>query len=444
MSCRVTYSNSNPGAVQSVLKPHKIFYGWWLVAASVLIAIYMAAVIFYGFTAFFQPMADDLGWSYTRISLGASLRGLEEGLLAPLFGVLIDRWGPRRLIFAGAILLALGMLLLSRCTTLLSFYIAFVFIAFGSSGCSLTALLTTVANWFKRRIGLASGIATCGFGLSGIMIPVIVRLIDAYQWRTAMAILAVGALAVILPLSLLFRHKPEQYGYLPDGDLPQSNYEDLQRKTVEDAVSPIEETTYGIKEALKSRVFWHIALAFICFQLIIGAVITHVMPYLGNIGISRSTASMVAMAIPLGSVAGRLGMGWIADRIDRRKVAAVGFIMMCMGLVCFEYIAQMGTWLLIPFLLLFCIGYGGNNTMRIALLRGTFGRGNFGSILGFLMGISVLGSVLGPPMAGWVFDTYGNYQNVWLVVAGFAFASMLFIRTMPGQVGSSTQSSSQR
>ena len=101
---------------QSGLKPHKIFYGWWLVGASVLVGMYMAAVIFYGFTAFIEPMAEELGWSYTKISLGASLRGLEGGLLAPIFGILIDRWGPRRLIFLGAILLSLGLFLLSRTT----------------------------------------------------------------------------------------------------------------------------------------------------------------------------------------------------------------------------------------------------------------------------------------------------------------------------------------
>ena len=214
------------------LKPHKVFYGWWVVAASVGIAVYIAAVVFYGFTAFFQPMADDLGWSYTEISLGASLRGLESGLMAPVVGMLIDRWGPRRVIFMGAILLSLGMFLLSRSTTLLSFYTAFAFIALGTSGCSMTALVTTVANWFKRNIGLASGIATCGFGLSGIMVPVIVKLIDAYEWRSAMAILALGALLIVAPLSLLFRHKPEQYGYLPDGDSPASIGEKLSKKAV--------------------------------------------------------------------------------------------------------------------------------------------------------------------------------------------------------------------
>jgi sugar phosphate permease len=416
------------------LKPHKIFYGWWVVAASVAIAIYMAAVVFYGFTAFFQPMADDLGWSYTKISLGASLRGLESGILAPVVGMLIDRWGPRRIVFSGVILLALGMFLLSRCTTLLGFYTGFAFIALGTSGCSMTALVTTVANWFKRRIGLASGIATCGFGLSGIMIPVIVRLIDAYQWRTAMALLALGALVLIAPLSLLFRHKPEQYGYLPDGDLPGSIDEKVREKDVEAVVSPVEETSFGIRQAVRSRVFWHIALAYVCYHICTAAVVTHVMPYLGSVGIARSTAGLVAMGIPLSSVVGRLGMGFIADRFNKKKLAVVGFIMMSLGLVCFEEVSLAGAVLLIPFLVLFCLGYGGNNTMRVAITRNIFGRAKYGSVFGLLMGIGTAGSFLGPPMAGWAFDSFGSYQYVWFVVAGFAFASMMFIWTMPVQV----------
>ncbi len=415
----------------SSLKPHKIFYGWWLVGASVLIALYMAGVVSYGFTAFIEPIADEFGWSYTQISLGASLRGLEGGLLAPIFGILIDRWGPRRLIFTGSIILALGLLLLSRTTSLLMYYTAFTVIAVGVSCCSMTSLMTTVANWFKRKIGLAIGIASCGFGLSGLLIPVIVRLIDSYEWRTALAILALGALCLITPLSLLFRHKPEQYGYLPDGDDPGKARADTGH--IDRALPPIKKSI-GVRRALKSSVFWHISLAYACFHLSTGAVVTHVMPYLGSIGIARSTAGMIAMAIPLVSVVGRLGMGWIADRVDKRVVTVVGFALMCLGLVCFEYTATVGTWLLFPFLLLFCIGYGGNNTMRAALLQEMFGRENFGSIFGFLMGISVTGAVLGPPMAGLVFDNWGSYQNVWLVAAGFSIMAMFLIWKMPKAV----------
>jgi len=403
-----------------------------MVAACVLIALYMAAAVFYGFTAFIEPMAAEFGWSYTKISLGASLRGLEGGLMAPLFGMLIDRWGPRRLIFSGGIILSLGLLLLSRTTTLVMFYVAFSVIAVGVGCCSMTALVTTVANWFRRRIGLASGIASCGFGLSGLLIPVIVRLIDSYEWRTAMATLAIGAFVLIVPLSLLFRHKPEQYGYLPDGDDPGAARTNTGH--IDQAVSPSIEESIGVRQALKSSVFWHIALSFVCFHLMVGAVTIHVMPYLGSIGITRSAASTIAMAIPLGSVVGRLGMGWIADRVDRRKVLAIGFAMIGLGLVCFEYAATVGTWLLVPFLMFFCIGYGGNNTLRAPLLRGIFGRSNFGTIFGFLMGIGVAGSILGPPIAGWVFDNWGSYQNVWLVLAGLAIVAIALIRTMPEAV----------
>ncbi len=413
----------------SSLKPHKIFYGWWLVGASVLIALYMAAVIFYGFTAFIEPIADELGWSYTEISLGASLRGLEGGLMAPLFGMLIDRWGPRRLIFLGGIILSIGLFLLSRTTTLLMYYTAFSVIAVGVSCCSMTALVTTMANWFRKRIGLVSGIVSSGFGLSGLLIPVIVRLIDTYEWRTAIVVLAISALVLLVPLSLLFRHKPEQYGYLPDGDDPGVTMTNTGH--IDPAVLSLNEENIGVRQALKSRVFWHIALAYVCYHLIVGAVITHVMPYLSSIGITRATAGMIAMAVPLSSVVGRFGMGWIADKFDRKKVSMICFAMMFLGLICFEYVAIVGTWLFVPFLLLFCVGYGGSNTMRAALLRGMFGRGNFGSILGLLVGISVVGSIAGPPMAGWVFDNYGSYQNVWLVVAGFAIVSMVSILTMP-------------
>ena len=146
-----------------------IFYGWWVVGGSVLIAMYVAGAVFYGFTAIFEPIADELGWSYTQISLAASLRGLEMGLLAPLVGILTDRWGPRRLIFGGAIITFLGLLMLGRTTSVGTFYVAFVLVAVGMSTCTMTVLLTAVTNWFQRRVGIATGIAVSGFGLGGLM-----------------------------------------------------------------------------------------------------------------------------------------------------------------------------------------------------------------------------------------------------------------------------------
>jgi OFA family oxalate/formate antiporter-like MFS transporter len=406
-------------------KPRQIFYGWWIVGACFFISLYIGGVVFYGFTTLIEPLVDEFGWSYTQISFAASLRGMEMGILAPFVGMLVDRWGPRRLLFSGVIITSLGLMLLSRTTSLATFYGAFVLMAIGMSTCSSTVLMTAVANWFRRKIGIATGIMICGYGFSGLLIPVIVNLIDAYEWRMTLIFLTIGLLAICLPLSLLVRHKPEQYGYLPDGEVSNIAISDDLNK------AQTIEADVGAKQAIKSRTFWHIALALMCQFVILSAVITHVMPYLTSIGFTRAIAGLVAAGIPLASIAGRLGLGWLGDKVDKRRVAAGAFAMMSLGLICFGFISAGDTWLIVPFLIIFGIGYGGNNTLRASLIREFFGRSRFGTIHGFTVGMMALGTIAGPPLAGWVFDNWGSYQPIWFVFAGLAVVALLSVVTTP-------------
>ena len=105
--------------------------------------------------------------------------------------------------------------------------------------------------------------------------------------------------------------------------------------------------------------------------------------------------------------------------------------MMSLGMFCFGYASNAGIWLLAPFLLLFGIGYGGTNVLRAALAREYFGRTNFGTIFGLIVGISMLGSIVGPPLAGWVYDNWGSYQDIWFVFAGLAVVALISISTIP-------------
>ena len=410
----------------SNLKPSRVFFGWWIVGASFLVALYIGGALFYGFTAVFEPIAEEMDWNYTQVSFAASLRGLEIGLLAPVIGILVDRWGPRRLIFSGAIVTAAGLVLLSRTMSLGMFYGAFVLISIGMSGCTMTVLMTAVANWFHRSVGMASGIAISGFGAGGLLVPVVVRLIEMYEWRMTMIILALGMLVMVLPLSFLFRHKPEQYGYLPDGRVKdQVQFDDS--PSLPQAV----EVDVKAKQAIKSGSFWHMAVAFAYNMAVITAVSTHVMPYLSSIGVARVRSGFVASAIPLMSIGGRLGFGWFADKLDGRLVAAGAFAMMGFGLFCFGYIPSTGTWLLVPFLVLFGIGYGGANVLRPSMVREYFGRTNFGTILGLIIGTGMLGSIAGPPLAGWVYDNWGTYHGIWLALAGFSVVPIISVLTIP-------------
>jgi len=403
-----------------------VFYGWWVVGAAVFIGLYVAGVVFYGFTAIFEPIANELGWSYTQISLAASLRGLESGLLAPIIGILVDRWGPRRLIFTGAIIVATGLILLSHTTTLATFYGAFALIAIGTSCCTMTVLMTAVANWFRRRIGIASGIAISGFGLGGLLIPIMVRLIDMYDWRVAITILALGMLIIVLPLSLLFRHKPEHYGYVPDGQV-----ESLITTDNGSSILPPIEVNVKVRDVLKSSTFWRIALAFTYQGLAVSSTITHVMPYLSSIGLTRASSSLVATAVPLTSIGGRVGLGWLGDKLDRRLVAAGTLAMIGLGALCFGYAASAGIWLLGPFILLLGVGYGGANTMRVSLGREYFGRANFGAVFGLIIGVNMIGSIIGPPLAGWAYDNWGSYQGIWLVFASLSVPAVISVLTIP-------------
>ncbi|MFC2025546.1 MFS transporter, partial [Chloroflexota bacterium] len=343
----------------------------------------------------------------------------------PLAGFLADRWGPRRLVFAGGILIFLGFLLFSRVSSLSMFYVASVLIAMGMSTCVGSVPVIAVANWFRRKVGIAIGIATSGVGVGGFLIPIITMLIDTLGWRTAVFILGLGIMAIVSPLSLLIRHKPEQYGYLPDGEVsaPVEAGEPL-------TSTKSAEISIPANQAIRNRAFWHIALAAMCNRFTVHAVITHVMPYLSSIGIIRSVSSLVALALPMASICGRLGAGWLGDKIGRRQVFALGLGLMTMGMLFFGY-AGVAVWLLVPFVFTFGLGWGSNATIRMALVRQYFGRRSFGTILGLIAGATMVGSIAGPPVAGWVFDTWGSYQGIWLAMAALTLMGLVLILTMP-------------
>jgi MFS family permease len=311
------------------------------------------------------------------------------------------------------------------------FYGAFALLAIGVSACTVTVLLTAMANWFHRKMGIASGIAISGFGFSGLLIPVIVRLITVYDWRQTLIILALGLIVLVLPLSLFFRHRPEQYGYFPDGQK-------------QDVTSPLDRTKPGkigrvvikIRQALTSGAFWRLALSRMYHMMVVAAVVTHVMPYLGSIGIGRSPSSLVATAIPLMSVFGRLGFGWLGDKISKKMVATASFIMIGTGLLCFAYAATFSVWLLAPFLILMGIGYGGSNSLLPLMGREYFGRTHFGSIYGVMEGIGTIGGIIGPALAGWAYDNQGSYQPIWLLMAGLSVIAITLIHTITPVKGS--------
>jgi len=399
----------------------KIYYGWWVVFACFFIYFLISSTVF-SFTAFFEPISKEFGWSYTQISIAASIRGLELGLFGPIMGFLVDRFGARKLLFFGTLTMGIGFVLLGRVYSLIMFYSAFIVIAFGMSACVETVLTAAVANWFKKDVGKALGIISAGVGAGGLSVPIIISLINSFHWRTTFMIIGFGMWLFGIPLSFIVRRSPEQYGYLADGTTAETQA----------ASSKDQDREVILKEALKTRIFWHVCIAEAIRVMVMIALITHVIPYLNSLGTSRSRASLVAALIPVFSIVGRLVFGWLGDIFNKYHVMALVYFMAGVSLLAFAYIQQMA-WLIIPFLILFPLSWGAQ-PLRGAIIREYFGRTSLGRILGIIAGITSIVRILGPILAGLAYDTFGHYRFIWLFFAGtFAISILLMLKVKPYQ-----------
>ena len=408
--------------MQVVTKP-KIFYGWYIVGASLLISAVIGGMTFLGFTALVNPIAAGLGWSYSQVSLAMSIRGLEAGILSPFLGKLVDRWPAKWLILIGAAIIGLGYFILSRVNSLGIFYLSFMIIALGGSLSVTMAPMTTVARWFREKLGKANGIVTMGIGIGGLSTPIITKLIDTFDWRVAVIILAIVLTAIGIPLAFVFRSRPEDYGLLPDGE-PLSTKDDTDKYADYDFGT-------SVKEAIKTRTFWHFGIASFCQVAAASAVILHVMPYLTMLGIERATASMIAMFIPLVSIPARFTYGWLSDIFPKKYVFAASNVLTSIGLFLFSIIGVGSPVTIIAFIMFFGIGLAGVAPLRAPMVREYFGVKNFGSIFGLTFIFLTLGNVLSPPIAGWVRDLRGVYDPIWLILSGFALLAAISILTMP-------------
>jgi len=412
----------------------KIFYGWWIIIASSIVTTYNGGIMFYGFTAFFNPILNEFGWTRAATSLAFSLQRLEGGIAAPIVGYFIDRLGPRKMSLFAVTVFGAGFILLSKVQSLLSFYIAFIVISIGHSAGFYSVGATVVANWFVRKRGRAMGFLTGGVALAGTLVPVLVRLINQYGWRQSLVIAGVGMWIIGIPLSFVFRNRPEEYGMLPDGDVVENEIKDDPKVSSPTIQSPstAAETEFTAMEAIKTRSFWMLAFGLSISFMAMSAVFVHIMPFLESIGISREKAGFVVTFTILLSVLGRIGLGWLSDFMDKRYVFCIALGLQTIGLLVFANIQDF--WHIILFLVTFSPGYGAPIPLRPAIQGEYFGRKQFGTIQGLLLSISTVSSMTGPPFAGWICDVTGSYRLAFLILAAIpAVGILLFLLTPPPQ-----------
>jgi MFS family permease len=392
------------------------FYGWVIVAiAFVTMALGVNART--AFSLLFPPIVEELGWQRATTAGAFTFGFLVSAMLSPLLGKLMDRFGPRLVIELGVAMVAAGLLLAALVSQPWQLYLTLgVLVGAGSTFLGYTGQALYLTNWFVRRRGLAMSIAYSGAGASILVLPAVQALIERYGWRTTCVAMGAVILAVLVPLNLALRKRPEDLGLAPDGDAsPGAAASAARADNVVDAAWAAIDWT--LARAMRTARFWWIASGYAAAMFAWYAVQVHQTKYLMEIGFSGSYAAWALGLVSLVAIPGQIALGHISDRIGREWVWTVG----CLGFaVCYAALLVMGRvpssallWTMV--IAQGFLGYGFTSVIG-AIPAEIFQGRHYGGIFGTLMGIGVAGGAIGPWVTGLAYDLSGSYG------AGFGIA----------------------
>ncbi len=407
------------------LNPRNMFYGWWIVSVGVVLALINGSFYVYGFGVFYLPLLNELGT--TRAALGGviGLARLEGGLIAPIAGWLIDKFGPRKLLYIGLSTVGICFLLLSVITKLWMLYVVFMLIATGSSFGGGRPISVAVANWFLRKRARALGILLAGIGLGGSGVFFVAWITESFGWRTSAIVAALCYFFIAIPLVSLVYHKPEDLGLHPDG-IPVE-----QSLSTNSADEPLE-LELTPKQALQSISFWLLAIAFAAWSVTVTVVAIYHIPFLiEDLGTSPVQAASIASLTLLLSVPGRIIFGWIGDILNIRILLSATLFVQAISILIMSLVTS-PSWVPL-YMALLGPSYGGSASLRQAIVAHFYGRKNFGTISGLLQFVDLPGAVLGPILVGWLVDSFDGYSVGFQAAAGFLFigAIAVFVAKRP-------------
>ena len=394
----------------------RVFYGWYIVAAGTASSFIATAIFVQSMGSFLPEIRDDLGWSMAAISFGFSLRTLEHGLLAPVTGYLIDRLGPRLMASVGVIVMTAGLFLFSRMTSLWMLYLATTVMAIGQGPSSITPYSVAIMNWFTRKRGQASAFTAVGYGGAYIGVYPITLLLILFGWRQAAIIAALVFCVVNLVLAQVIRHRPQPYGYLPDGGrIPTSLGE-----APSQGASVGADESFTAKDALRSRAFW-LLLFGISLQSFHSSVYNlHMIPHMRNQGFSAVGAALVISFYGVTQVVGRPLFGWIGDKVGRYRLLTFSHLLPAVGWIPAAYVSSNNLWMEALYFMAMAPGHAAHRAVDQAVVADFFGTKRYGTIRGLISFIGMVGSFAGPLFGGFMFDRHQNYRLAFLIIAPLA------------------------
>ncbi|MCK5584686.1 MFS transporter [Candidatus Bipolaricaulota bacterium] len=388
------------------------FYGYTIVEACFFMqGVAIGAMTTYG--VFFKYLQAEFGWSRAFISGASSVVLVLMGVFGIVSGRLNDRIGPRRILLVSGLILGCGYLLMSQLHAAWQLYVFYgLFVGIGLSSHDIVTL-STVARWFRKRRGMMTGVVKAGTGTGQFLLPLVASaLILANGWRSTYVVIGVVILVVYVVASRLVKRSPDEVGLLPYGG-PEPDGSDIQT------------TGLLLGQALRTPQLWLCSLAYPCVTFSTMTVLVHIVPHGTDIGMSATNAALVVSTIGAVSIAGRITMGTVGDRIGSRRSFLLCFVFFLAALVWLQF-ANEG-WMLFFFAVVYGFAHGGFYTVLSPTVAELFGMKAHGAIFGVVYFWGTLGGAIGPVVSGWLFDSQQSYDTAFVVLLGLGLLSLLLM-----------------
>jgi len=386
----------------------------------VFVTLAISYGVWYAYSVFLVAFLQEFGWSRSVLAGAFSIFTLVNGAWNPVVGWLTDRWGPRRVVTGGGVVLALALVADGQIENAWHLYVLFgIVTAIGVSTAGWTPAVVLVQRHFHARLGLALGIAGSGIGLGiFVIVPFCQVLIDVVGWRWAFRILGIIAAVWIVPAAWLFL-RDDQVSPRPSAARPATPASPVRGSAARDL---------AIGAALLTLPFWLICSAKFLGNIASQALLVHQAAYLVDYGITPMVAASTISVVGMASIVGKTGGGWLSDRVDREIVYVLGMAFVVASVVVLRLVALAPSpWAVYGYAILIGLGYSVTASLIPAILSDRFRGSHFGAIFGIGQVGSAIGSALGAWLAGRLFDLTGSYGIALVVASVTATAAAVLV-----------------
>jgi MFS family permease len=382
----------------------RIFYGWWMVAACLVIAVISWGLGIFGIGVYLHAISETRGWSVGSISSAITFSVLLSSVASAFTGPAVGRFGPRPVMTLGALLMASGIFLTGRVSEPWHAYVAFSLSGLGYACLSVTTITAALSPWFEKHQGRAMSSAMLGASIGGMTsTPLLIFAISKLGLEQAMVWSALATLVVILPLALFVLKKdPAELGLYPDGEPPAAKSSETPAKV------------WSRAEALRTLAFISTVIAFaLGLGVQVGFLTHHVTLSVPSLG--AGGAAFIVSITAVAAFLGRVALARWADQVDLRVTSAAVLVVAAVSLAAIAAIPA--AWMLVAASVVYGLTTGNVTTLSPIIVRREFGAGVFASIYGVAWMCIGFASALGPAMFGWLYDYFGGYREALVIAA---------------------------